>query len=45
MVLRGRGDSTDSMKDDIMTARWIVFDFFHQIPVEKQKAVRSPSPI
>ena len=35
----GRGHSTDSIEDDMMAARWIVFKFFHQIPVEKEKEV------
>ena len=39
IVFRGRGNSTHSMQDDMMAARWIVFEFFHQIPVEKQKDV------
>ena len=39
IVFRGRGNSTASMEDDVMAARWIVFEFFHQILVEKQKEV------
>ena len=39
IFFRGRGNSTDSMEDDMMIARWVVFEFFHQIPVEKQKEV------
>ena len=39
IVFRGRDNSTDSMEDDMMAARWILFGFFHQIPVEKQKEV------
>ena len=37
IAFRGRGNSTASIEDDMMAARWIVFEFFHQIPVEKQK--------
>ena len=37
IVFRGRGNSTDSMQDDMMAARWIVFNFFHQIPVERKE--------
>ena len=39
IVFCGRGHLTDSIKDDMMAAGWIVFKFFHQIPVEKQKEV------
>ena len=39
-VFCGSGHSTDSIEDDMMAARWIAFEFFHQIPVEKQKEVR-----
>ena len=39
IVFRGRGNSNDSVEDDMIAARWTVFKFFHQIPVEKQKEV------
>ena len=39
IVFCGSGNSTDSLKDDMMAARWILFEFFHPIPVEKQKEV------
>ena len=34
-----KGNSTDCMEDDKMAARWILLEFFLQIPVEKQKEV------
>ena len=39
IVFRERGNSTDSMEVAMMAARWIAFEFLHQIPVEKQKEV------
>ena len=32
ILFRGKGNSSDSMEDDIMAAQWNLFAFFHQIP-------------
>ena len=36
---QGRYNTTDHVENDMMAARWRVFDFFYQIPAAEQKEV------
>ena len=39
MEYQGRYNTTDALENDMMAARWKVFDFFHRIPEREQKDV------
>lgn len=38
---RDRFNATDPLENDMMSVRWKVFQFFHQIPKDKQKDITS----
>ena len=37
IVFGGRGNSADSMKDDVMAARWIVFELFTKFQLRRKR--------